>query len=137
MDKKETKKYLTDLMGVIQMAYFKGVRTMKYEGNVGNLRVHEGEGAAISIDLYHFEGDGQPVCEGLDFDAVCPADLQLVHQKAWCINYDPDREEHPVVIMCSDMTGGDDYFDLTLDYVPEEVQQRIIAWLESQLPQAA
>lgn len=136
-NKRQTSKYLTDLMATIQMAYFKGGRNEEEEeGCVGRLRVHETGEAGVSIDLYHFEGDGQPVCDGLDFDAVCPADLQLIHQRAFCISYDPDWEEHPVVIQCSDTTGSDDSFDLTLDNVPEDVQQRITAWLESQLPTA-
>lgn len=88
------------------------------------------------IDLYNFFGDGKPVCDGLDFDAVCPADMQLIHQQAFCISYDPDWEEHPVLIQCSDTTGTDDSFDLTLDNVPEDVQLRITAWIESQLPTA-
>lgn len=133
MNKQETIKHLTDLMATIQMAYYKGGHREDTFGHVGRLRVHETGEVGISIDLYHFEGDGLPVCEGLDFDAVCPTDMQLIHQRAWCISYDPDWEEHPVIIQCSDITGTDDSLDLTLDYVPEEVQQQIITWLKSQL----
>ena len=130
MNKQETIKHLTDLMATIQMDYKGGHREDTF-GHVGRLRVHETGKVGISIDLYHFEGDGLPVCEGLDF--VCPTDMQLIHQRAWCISYDPDWEEHQVIIQCSDITGTDDSLDLTLDYVPEEVQQRIITWLKSQL----
>lgn len=133
-DKQQTSNKLTDLMAFIQMAYYKGKLGNEIEGRVGGLRIHETGEAGVSIDLYHFEGDGLPVCDGLDFDAVCPADMQLIHQQAFCISYDPDWEEHPVLVQCSDTTGTDDSFDLTLDNVPEDVQQRITAWIESQLP---
>ena len=125
---------LTNLMAAISAAFYRSKPADMTECNVGELRVHQNDsGKGISIDLYNFEGDGLPVCEGLDFDAVCPADMQMIHQRAWCISYDPDWEEHPVIIQCSDITGTDDSLDLTLDYVPEEVQQRIITWLKSQL----
>lgn len=133
-NKQETIKYLTDLMGTIQMAYYKGKLGNEIEGYVGDLRVHETGEAGVSIDLYHFEGDGLPVCEGLDFDAVCPADMQLIHQQAYCISYDPDWEEHPVLIQCDDQTGSDDSFELTLDNVPEDTLKHITAWIESQMP---
>ena len=70
MAKKKTIQYLTDLMGVIQNAYYKRGMFMQLEydsnsGVCGDLRVHESSEGGISIDLYHFEGDGKPVCDGL------------------------------------------------------------------------
>ena len=59
-NKQETIKYLTDLMGTIQMAYYKGKLGNEIEGYVGDLRVHETGEAGVSIDLYNFEGGGTP-----------------------------------------------------------------------------
>ena len=56
--------------------------------------------------------------------------MQLIHQRAWCISYDPDWEGYFVEVLCSDTTGTDDDFDLNLDWVPEEVQQTIYNWLK-------
>ncbi len=50
-NKQETIKYLTDLMGTIQMAYYKGKLGNEIEGYVGDLRVHETGEAGVSIDL--------------------------------------------------------------------------------------
>lgn len=127
---------LTNLMAAISAAFYRSKPADMTECNVGELRVHQNDsGKGISIDLYNFEGDGLPVCEGLDFDAVCPADMQMIHQRAWCITYDPDWTGYPVLVLCSDTTGQDDDFELNLDGVPEEVQRTITRWLQGRLPE--
>lgn len=130
MNKQESIQYLRDIMATIAAAYFKG----RGGSVLDALRVHETGEAGISIDLYNFEGDGQPVCEGLDFDALCPADMQMIHQRAHTISYEPDWEPHPVLLLCSDTTGNDDSFDLTLDNVPQEVIENITNWITSKFP---
>ena len=130
MNKQESIQYLRDIMATIAAAYYKG----RGGSVLDALRVHETDEAGISIDLYNFEGDGQPVCEGLDFDALCPADMQMIHQRAHTVSYEPDWEEHPVLLLCSDTTGNDDSFDLTLDNVPQEVIETITNWITSKFP---
>jgi hypothetical protein len=129
---KQISEQLTALMAAICEAFYKTKPADVRECPIDGLRVHQSNDKGVSIDLYHFEGDGLPVCEGLDFDALCPADMQLIHQRAWCVSYDPDWEGYPVEVLCSDTTGTDDDFDLNLDWVPEEVQQTIYNWLKGQ-----
>lgn len=124
MAKQETIKHLTDLMATVQMAHFKG-------REVG-MRVHEGDnpyGAAISIDLYNFEGDGRPVCGGLTFQREC--DKYPI--RAYCVAYNPDLdwETGHLYILCCDADGGvSDDLDFIPELVPEEVLTAITKWLE-------
>ena len=137
MAKQEIIKHLTDLMGVIQHAYFKGgiFKLLEYDsssGVCGELRVHEGDnpdGAAISIDLYNFEGDGKPVCDGLTFQREC--DKYPI--RAYCIAYNPDLDwetRHLYILCCYDDGGVSDGLDLIPELVPEEVLTAITQWLE-------
>lgn len=137
----ETSQQLTDLMARICTAYLQSVKDIDkcdYEGfgRVGDLRVHAVDDRnGVSIDLYNFEGDGLPVCDGLTFDSVCPSDGLPIRQTAFCISYNPEWEEHPVLVLCDDATveESDGGFDLTLDYIPDDVQQRIKTWIESKI----
>lgn len=137
MSKQEMIKKLTDLMGVIQHAYFKGgiFKLLEHDsssGVCGELRVHEGDnpdGAAISIDLYNFEGDGKPVCDGLTFQREC--DKYPI--RAYCIAYNPDLDwemRHLYILCCYDDGGVSDGLDLIPELVPEEVLTAITQWLE-------
>ena len=136
----ETSKQLIALMAAIHAAYQKGkFAPPECEedcgfGRQGQLWVHEiDKKRGVSIDLYDLFDDGLPELEGMEFDSMCPADGNPIRQKAYCISYNPEWEEHPVLVLCNDAsaTEFDDSFDLTLEYVPEEVQQRIYDWIKN------
>ena len=132
MSKKETIQYLTDLMATVQMAYFKGRM-------VGHpLWVHERDeiSAAISIDLYHFGGDGEPVCEGLKPCTVTMAACMVKETEICGICYNPDNEKHPLVFLADDGPDEDgdiDLYDVSPDQLPEDTLRNVAAWLEAEL----
>ena len=115
-------------MATIQMAYFAS-------RPLGNLRVHEGDGASITIDLYNFEGDGKDVCDGLEFDTLTLPDGITIHVKAFAISYDPDWVEHPLIFSCTDIAEETD-FNLSPDYVPETTLANITTWLWNTVKQS-
>lgn len=124
VEKQKTIQNLTDLMSTIQMAYYKGCET-------GSLWVHENGEAGISIDLYNFGGDGKPVCDGLTFRAA-DADARQEPITPFCICYDPDNEQHPIILLC--VFGDDmDDFELTPENVSANVLQNITRWLEKSM----
>lgn len=137
----ETSKQLTALMAAIHTAYYRGEFAPPESedrdcgfGRQGLLWVHETDnGKAVSIDLYDFFDDGLPKLDGMVFDSTCPADGKPIHQIAFCISYNPEWEEQPVLVQCNDahINEYDDSFDLTLPYVPEDVQQRIYDWIKN------
>ena len=144
MNKQETIKYLTDLMATIQMAYFKGrlgERNSDETGGdgavCGDLWVHEthDDRAAVSIDLYHFGGDGEPVCEGLNPCTITFDDGSTDTGWLFCMCYDPDEEQTPLVFEFSPSDESDD-IDIDPEDVPEEVLKDVTAWLEKTLQQA-
>lgn len=116
-------KLLQETMATIQKAYFAS-------RPLGAIRVHEGnEDASISIDLYNFEGDGKDVCDGLEFDAInLPEGVTPIHAKAYCIAYEPSWVEHPVIIVCTDLSDDTDA-ELTLNCVPDTTLANITTWL--------
>ena len=120
---KQTIEHLNELMAAIQVSYYKGKET--------GLWVHEDKGASISIDLYNFEGDGKPVCNGLTFQREC--DEEPI--RAFCIAYNSDETTHLCIECCYDDGGLADGFDLLPEKVPEEVLAAIASWLESQMKQ--
>ena len=141
MSKQETIQKLTDLMGVICNAYWKG-RLGERNGDetggdgacCGELWVHEGEDGHISIDLYHFEGDGKDVCEGLHDCVVTFDDGTTAKGWLFCMAYNPDDEVTPLVF---EFTLGDDDdtdrpcdIDVDPECVPEDALTNITAWLE-------
>jgi hypothetical protein len=108
-------------MATVQMAHFKG-------REVG-VRVHESplvSSAAVSVDLYHFEGDGLPVCEGLKPCTVRLEDGRAAAGNVFCMCYDPDSclvfEFEP------DGEGGD--IDLMPEWLPLATLKNVAAWLE-------
>ena len=113
--------YLTDIMETICAYYFKG-----YELGV---RVHESGDAGISIDLYHFEGDGKPVCDGLTFKDEDMKELQ----RAYCVVYNPDWEDAPLRVLCKEIDGEDDDYDMPPEDLPDSVLFAIIHWLEKEM----
>lgn len=131
MEKKQVIQYLTDLMATIQAAYYKG-RLHKCP-----LRVHERDDAdaAISIDLYDFDGDGHDFVEGLH--GVMPDhSAQGVEEKlsgyVFKVSYDPDDEE-PLFFAFSPDDGGEDYSILPAT-LPTALLERVAAWLRQMLP---
>ena len=120
MSKQETIKHLTDLMATVQMAHFKG-------REVG-VRVHETDEAGISIDLYNFEDDSKPVCEGLTFQRECHEGPQ----QAFCIVYNPDWENEQLWVKIDPIDEGD-YYDLLPEDLPDGVLTAITQWLEKNL----
>lgn len=116
--KQETIKYLTDLMATIQMAHFKG-RLPE------TIQVNETGEAGISIDLYNFDGDGKPVCEGLTFQREYHKGLQ----QAFCIVYNPDWEDEQLLVKIDPIDEGD-YYDLLPEDLPDGVLTAITQWME-------
>ena len=128
-DKRQAIQYLTDLMATIQAAHYKG------RLNDCPLRVHENGDAAISIDLYHFGGDGKDLCDGLH--GVTPDhSAHGVDEKetGWVFNmgYDPD-DDYPLYFLF--MPDGDDQDDYSIlpDTLPLDVLQNITRWLEQEM----
>ena len=123
--KNETIKYLTDLMGVIDAAYFKG----RMEGHP--LWVHErsDDSTAISIDLYNFEGDGLPVCDGLKPCTITFDDNTTDTGWLFCMCYDPD-DVTPLIFLFTPDGYEEGDMAINPEDVPEEVLKNIIAWLE-------
>lgn len=133
MDKQATIQYLTDLMATLQMAYFKG----RMEGR--EPQVHErGDGAAISVDLYHFCGDGEPVCDGLKPCTLVRQDGTTEDVVVFCICYDPDNRRYPLTFLVVDDDADadrdeDDIYDVTPEQLPFEVICNVTAWLEKEM----
>ena len=132
-EKQQAIQYLTDLMATIQAAHFKGrLRDCP-------LRVHEASiGAGISIDLYHFEGDGKDVCDGLH--GVTPDhSAHGVDEKetGWVFNigYDPDDEQPLYFLFMPD--GKEEDYSILPDTLPLALLQNVTAWLEKQMKPAA
>ena len=127
-ERQQTIQYLTDLMATIQNAHFKG------RLHDCPLRVHEGNGVGISIDLYNFEGDGKDVCDGLH--GVTPDhSAHGVDEKetGWVFNmgYDPDDEQPLYFLFLPD--GDEDDHSILPDTLPIAVLRNITAWLEQQM----
>lgn len=122
-EKQQVINYLTDLMATIQNYYFKS----RMEGHP--LWVHErfDNSAAISIDLYHFEGDGKPVCDGLNPCTITCDDGSQMKGNLYCISYDPD-DVTPLTFVFDEETLGD--MDVDPEDVPEDVLKGITEWLE-------
>lgn len=124
-EKQQAIQHLTDLMATICGYYYKG-RTQD-----SALRIHEGSCGGISIDLYNFEGDGKPVCEGLKPCTVTYDDGSTDTGHFFCMCYDPDDDITPLVFLFShDEYGDGGDIELDPDDVPLQVLHNITAWLE-------
>ena len=133
-NKQQAIQYLTDLMGVISNAYYKRGMFMPLENDSssrvrGDLRVHEGSEGGISIDLYHFEGDGLPVCDGLNPCTITYDDGSTDIGHLFCMHYDGNDEVTPLVFLFSSDSVGD--IDIDPEDVPAPVLENIIRWIES------
>ncbi len=131
----KTVKRLTDLMAGIHKKYYDEVKQPdEIYGDIGGLWIHEGnpDKPSVSIDLYHFEGDGLPVCEGLDFDGYHPTTHQLIHQRVFCICYCPEWEQ-PLYILCCEDDGDSDDWEMPPTDIPVAVLTRIADWIESEM----
>ena len=132
MNKQETIKYLTDLMATVQMAYFKG----RMVGRSPWVHERDDVSAAISIDLYHFCGDGEPVCDGLKPCTVTLADGMVKETEICCVCYDPDNEKCPLTFLADDgedEDGDRDLYDVLPEQLPEQVIANVAEWLEAEL----
>lgn len=130
MAKQEIIKRLTDVMGVICNAHWKG-------REIG-VRVHESpqvSSAAISIDLYHFGGDGLPVCDGLNPCTITCDDGSTMMGNVFCMCYNPDDEVTPLVFL---FTPDDNIPDIEVD--PNDMLElslkNVVAWLEKEITPA-
>lgn len=143
--KQQDIQYLTDLMATISAAYYKKGLFGPPEGEEnldpgfgrrGRLWLHETSEAGVSIDLYDLFGDNLPMCEHLEFDDQTHQEGMPARQQAYCISYNPDWEEHPVLVLCNEagVKETDDSFDLSLEDIPAETVASIIQWIESLLP---
>lgn len=125
MNKQETIKHLTDLMATIQNAYYKG------RMNNHPLWVHEvnDDSNAISIDLYHFEGDGKPVCDGLKPCTVTFDDGTVSDMNVFCMGYGSD-EVTPLWFLASFMED-DELSDIAIEpeLLPEQTLTNVAEWL--------
>ncbi len=125
MTKQEIIKRLTDLVSTIQGYYFKG----RLEGCRPQVHEHGDDSASISIDLYNFEGDGKPVCDGLKPCTITYDDGTQDNGELYCMCYDPDEEATPLNFI---FDNGDSDIEMDPEDVPEEVLQNILTWLEGE-----
>lgn len=123
-EKQQAIQHLTDLMATICGYYYKG-RTQD-----SALRIHEGSCGGISIDLYNFEGDGKPVCEGLNPYTVTYDDGSQHPGHLFCMCYDADGWT-PLTFLFSPADFDDD-FTINPEDIPTTVLRDITAWLEQE-----
>lgn len=126
MNKQEIIKRLTDLLATISGYYFKG----RLEGCRPWVHERDEECAAISIDLYNFGGDGEPVCDGLKPCTITYDDGSQDSGHLFCMCYDPD-DVTPLVFLFSPEDDSDD-IEIDPEDLPEDVLQNILTWLEAE-----
>ena len=125
MNKQETIKYLTDLMGVAQMAHFKG-RPLGVEVN----EVSSDDPAAIGIDLVDYEngGMGKSVCKSLEFCTITRDDRKMTG-RVYCLLYNPEDEGHELTFGFIGRSDDTPDLDLQPDELPERVLKDVVGWL--------
>ncbi len=129
MNKKELIQYITDLLCVIQYAYFKG-RMVGHQ-----LEVHErsDNSAAISISLCNFNGDWQPVCEGLNPCVVRHDDGTASAGELFSMCFDPD-DATPLTFLLGDSYDADiPEVSVEADGLSEDLLKNIAEWLERKM----
>ena len=126
MNKQEIIKRLTDLLATISGYYFKG----RLEGCRPQVHEHSDSGVSISIDLYNFGGDGEPVCDGLKPCTITYDDGTQDSGHLFCMIYDPD-DVTPLVFLFSPEDESDD-IEIDPEDMSEEVLQNILTWLEAE-----
>lgn len=127
MTRKQSIQHLTDLMATICGYHYK-----RDQWQDTPLRIHESGEAGISIDLYHFEGDGKDVVPGLRNATVRHDDGS--EQRGWlfCMTYDPDEELTPLqFLFLADDTDQD--IALPPEAIDWDLLDDITDWLEQQM----
>lgn len=142
MNKQETINHLTDLMGVIQKDFYKrGIfMPLEFDSNsrvCGDLRVHGCSQGGISIDLYNFEGDGLPVCDGLKPCTLTFDDGSTDIGHLFCMHYNQDDVTPLVFLFSHDEYGDYGDIDVEPESVPSDVLENIVKWLEGQFHDTA
>lgn len=136
-------KQLTDLMAAIHTAYHKVLLERNEEDDagdgeecvLGDLWVHDGSDInknAISVDLYHFEDDGLPVCDGLQPCTITFDDGSQATGWLFCMCYNPDDEKPLVFVFCRDLDGDGEDIDIEPKCVSTETLENIYQWLHKQ-----
>ena len=126
MAKQEIIKHLTDLLSTISGYYFKGRLT----GCRPWVHERDEEGDGISIDLYNFGGDGEPVCDGLKPSTITYDDGSQDSGHLFCMCYDPDDVTPLVFLFSPEDESGD--IEIDPEDVSEGVLQNILTWLEAE-----
>lgn len=126
MSKQEIIKHLTDLLSTISGYYFKGRLT----GCRPWVHERDEEGDGISIDLYNFGGDGEPVCDGLKPSTITYDDGSQDSGHLFCMCYDPDEVTPLVFLFSPEDESGD--MEIDPEDVSEGVLQNILTWLEAE-----
>ena len=126
MNKQEIIKHLTDLLSTISGYYFKGRLT----GCRPWVHERDEEGDGISIDLYNFGGDGEPVCDGLKPSTITYDDGSQESGHLFCMCYDPDEVTPLVFLFSPEDESGD--MEIDPEDVSEGVLQNILTWLEAE-----
>lgn len=126
MAKQEIIKHLTDLLSTISGYYFKGRLT----GCRPWVHERDEEGDGISIDLYNFGGDGEPVCDGLKPSTITYDDGSQDSGHLFCMCYDPDEVTPLVFLFSPEDESGD--MEIDPEDVSEGVLQNILTWLEAE-----
>ena len=126
MNKQEIIKHLTDLLSTISGYYFKGRLT----GCRPWVHERDEEGDGISIDLYNFGGDGEPVCDGLKPSTITYDDGSQDSGHLFCMCYEP-YEVTPLVFLFSPEDESGD-MEIDPEDVSEDVLQNILTWLEAE-----
>ena len=126
MAKQEIIKHLTDLLSTISGYYFKGRLT----GCRPWVHERDEEGDGISIDLYNFGGDGEPVCDGLKPSTITYDDGSQDSGHLFCMCYDPDDVTPLVFLFSPEDESGD--MEIDPEDVSEDVLQNILTWLEAE-----
>ena len=125
--KQEIIQYLTEMMGKICDAYWSG----QLLGREPWVHERMDNSRAISIDLYHFCGDGLPVCDGLKPCTVTLDDSSQDTGNVFCMCYDPD-DATPLLFLLEPEEDRYDY-DIQPDALPEIALKNVAEWLEEQL----
>ena len=127
MNKQEIIKRLTDLLATISGYYFKG----RLEGCRPQVHEHSDSGVSISIDLYNFGGDGEPVCDGLKPCTITYDDGSQDSGHLFCMCYEPYVDVTPLVFLFTPEDDRDD-MEIAPEDVSEDVLQNVLTWLEAE-----
>ena len=120
---------LTELLAKVQQAYFAG----KMEGHPLWVHEHLDDTMGISIDLYHFCGDGEPVCDGLTSLSLTLEAGAKGKADVFCMVYDPQEEHRLVFLIEPDDDELPDTMDVLPTVLPEQALENVYVWLQGQI----